>query len=439
MAPQSAILPVRGALSFFGPHGGHGKWQFRHAGLYCAMLATSPHRHPAVPLAPILSLSSFGGLAGRPPATVLDAGAVRLVTSGRVAIALALRELGVGPGDRVLLPAYHSASMVPPVLWRGATPQFYRVGADARADLDDIAARIGAHTRVLVVTHFFGFPQPLVELRALCDARGIALLEDCAHAFIGEYQGRPLGAWGDYAAASTMKFLPLYDGGALVSARRTLDGVALRPAGVGFELKAALNALERGFDFGRLGALNAVLWLPLRAGAVAAKLLKRRRGSTAQLAPASSDSGYDFDPHWVDKRASLFSRSVLRLSSPTLVAARRRANYRRLAEALAGLPGVRPLHAQLPEGVCPWVFPLVAQDPDRLAARLLEAGVPLTRFGRPLWSGDEGDLEDGRICANAAWLSRHVLGLPCHQELREEEFGWLAATAQRVISAGGGT
>ncbi|MBQ5964528.1 DegT/DnrJ/EryC1/StrS aminotransferase family protein [Massilia sp. ZL223] len=394
------------------------------------MLAAMRSNRPAIPLAPVLSLASFRRDGGARALTVLDAGAARLVTSGRVAIALALRELGVGAGDSVLLPAYHSASMVPPVLWRGALPLFYRVGPDGQADLDDIAARIAPHTRVLVATHFFGFPQPLAALRALCDARGIALLEDCAHAFIGEHEGRPLGSWGDYAAASIMKFLPLYEGGALVSARRDLSALRLLPAGPGFELKAAFNTLERGFSFGRLGALRAALWLPLRAKDLAWRALKRSRPPRAQLAPASSDSGYGFDPAWADKRASRCTRLILALSSPARVAARRREHYLRLQQALQGLPGVRPLHASLPEGVCPWLFPLVAEDPDGLARRLLADGVPLTRFGYPLWEG-----MDPAACTHAAYLSRHVLGLPCHQELDDSEATWLADALRRAALA----
>src|SRR5438067_1568014 len=100
------------------------------------VLPTPPAR-PRVPLAPVLSCASFGRAAagaGSLP-SVLDAGVPYAVTSGRIALALALRALGVQAGDAVLLPAYHSLSMVPPVLWRGATPVFYKVGMDTAVDL----------------------------------------------------------------------------------------------------------------------------------------------------------------------------------------------------------------------------------------------------------------------------------------------------------------
>ena len=398
---------------------------------------TTAHRAgPAIPLAPVLSASSFRRAAAAPARTVLDAGAYRLVTSGRIAIALALRELGVQAGDTVLVPAYHSPSMIPPVLWRGATPVFYRVGPDARVDLEDLAANIGPHTRAVMVTHYFGFAQDLAPIRALCDARGVALIEDCAHAFIGEHAGRPLGSWGDYAIASSMKFLPIYEGGALVSSRHDLRNVTLRSAGSGFEAKVALNSLERGFAYGRLPAVRAALWLPLRAKSALWGMLKQgllKRGSkTPQpaLAPASSDSSFDFDPRWLDKRSSLFSRVLLKAASPARIQALRRRHYQRLDEALRGLPGVRALHPRLPDGACPWVFPLLADEPEALFARLKARGVPLTRFAYPLWQG-----MDAGTCPNAAMLSRRVLSLPCHQELREEELDWMIETVRKEVLA----
>ncbi|MFC5477618.1 DegT/DnrJ/EryC1/StrS family aminotransferase [Massilia suwonensis] len=395
------------------------------------MLAHPSPGRPLIPLAPILSASSFRRAYEVPVRTVLDAGEVRLVTSGRVAIALALRELDLQPCQRVLVPAYHSASMVPPVLWRGAEPVFYRVQMDTSVDLADLAQKMTPGVRAVMVTHYFGFPQDLAPVRALCDARGVALIEDCAHCFIGERDGRPVGAWGDYAIASSMKFLPIYEGGALVSARHPLHKVVLRSAGAGFELKVALNSLERGFAYGRLPAVRAALSLPLRAKAAVWGLLKRRRGSAAPaLAPASSDSSFNFDPNWLDKRSSLFARAMLRLAAPGRIAAMRRRHYARLETAVRDLPGVRPLHPRLPDGACPWVFPLLADDPEALFARLQARGVPLTRFGTPFWRG-----VDASTCANSAHLATHVLALPCHQELTEAEVTWLAATLREAVTA----
>jgi dTDP-4-amino-4,6-dideoxygalactose transaminase len=404
---------------------------------------------PSVPLAPVLSRSSlaqalFGrartAAAERAPG-VLDAGWSAPVTSGRIALALALRELGVQPGDSVLLPAWHSLSMVPPVLWRGAAPLFYRVGADAGVNLDDIRARLNQGVKVLVVTHYFGFPQDMTAIRAFCDEHGLALVEDCAHCFFGEHAGRPVGSFGDMAIASSMKFFPAYDGGVLVARRspQPVPQLALRSAGAGFEIKALLNALELGFAYGRLPLLKALTapLLGLKDGAW--RLLKRlrARGAAAPapaLAPASSDSSAEFDAAWIDKRASWFARRLLaRVPGADIVAARRR-HYLELERSLGALPGCRPLFARLPDGACPWMFPLLVDDPEPVFARLCAWGVPVTRFASSLWPG-----VDERTCPASSRLSRHVLAFPLHQELRAGELSWLAGRVREAVCAGGAT
>lgn len=384
---------------------------------------------PRVPVTPVLSGASLGGpRPGRSP-SVLDAGPALHVTSGRIAIALALREMQLGAGDEVLVPAYHSASMIPPVFACGAAPVFYRLLPDAGPDLADIAARITARTRAIVTVNYFGFLQGRDALRALCDARGLLLLEDCAHSFFGSSGGVPAGAVGDYAIASSMKFFPIYEGGCLVSARHALATPAPHSAGLGFELKSALAAVERGNAYGRLGLVRLLLALPLAFKGLAKRLLRRGApspgggaGAGPALTPSSSDSSYDFDPAWLDKRASLLSRAVMRLSSGRRIAQRRRANYLALQAALAGIPGWTPLFPSLPEGVVPWAFPVVVDDPAPVFDALKRAGVPVVRFGEMLWEG-----VDGRTCPVSAGFSRKVMGFVCHQELRADELAWMTA------------
>jgi perosamine synthetase len=376
----------------------------------------------------VLSRSSFTSRDLPQPPSVLDAGAVRLVTSGRIAIALALREMGVTAGDSVLVPAYHSMSMVAPVVACGARPVFYKVGADGAVDLLDVDAKRDASVKAIMVTSYFGFPQPLAAVRAFCDRHGLKLLEDCAHCFFGKHGGRPIGSWGDYAIASSMKFFPIYEGGALVSARHRLATPEPQSAGFGFEAKAALNALENSFSYGRLPLVKAALWLPMQLKALVWRLVKR--GGAPALTPSSSDHSYEFDARWLDKRSSIFSRFVMRRASHGRIVALRRAHYAQLATALSGLPGCRPLHARLPEGACPWLFPLLVDAPEPLFQRLHQAGVPMTRFAEQLWPG-----VDAGVCANSVHLSRHVLAFPCHQELEAAELDWMIVTIQEALLA----
>lgn len=373
---------------------------------------------------PVLSLSSFRGGGSAPPC-VLDAGPAIHLTSGRVALAMALKASGVGPGHQVLVPAWHSQSMIPPVEWCGAQAVFYKLLPDTSPDLEDIAAKAGPACKAIMATHFFGFARDLGALRALCDERGISLVEDCAHAFFG-----PVGRWGDYVAASTMKFFPTYEGGCLVSARHPLPQAS--GGGLGFEAKAALAALERSFDHGRLAGLRILLWAPMRVKDVAWRRAKARSANTGQhqLAPSSSDSSGALDTAWIGKRSSSFSRGVLALSGRARMAAARRNHYLELDQVLGSLEGCRPLFPTLPAGVVPWMYPLVVDDADTVAAAISAAGLPLTRFGYPQWPG-----MDASTCAVAAGLARSVLAFPCHQELAPHELAKLADGVRAFIQA----
>jgi dTDP-4-amino-4,6-dideoxygalactose transaminase len=393
-------------------------------------LTMTPADYPEarVPVTPVLSLASFRP-GGRHVPSVLDAGEKRLVTSGRVAIALALRQMGVGPGDAVLVPSYHCASMIEPVVWAGARPLFYRINSDTSVNLDDVGTKFDGTCKVLMATNYFGFPQDLAALRAFCDARGIKLLEDCAHCFLGAHQGRPVGSWGDYAIASSMKFFPFYEGGALVSARHSLDGVRLQSAGKGFEAKATLNTLEDAFAYGRLRGAKALLALPLWLKDVLWGRLKGRHADGAPaLAPGSSDGGFSFEPRWLDKRSSLCSRLLLKLVSRARMADLRRRNYLRLQAALEGLPGCRPLFPALPDGVYPWVFPLLVDQPQPLFSALKMQGVPIIRFGEYLWPG-----VDASVCPASVDLSQRVLAFSCHQELRDKELNWMITQTKDAL------
>jgi dTDP-4-amino-4,6-dideoxygalactose transaminase len=377
-----------------------------------------------VPLLPVLSFGGASETAPRLP-SVLDLGKPVLLTSGRAALAAALVESGVAAGHSVLLPAYNCASMVEPVRWRGAKVVLFRVRADLSADLEDVLAKIDATTRAIVVVHYFGFPQDLRELRRLCDSRGILLIEDCAHAFFGSFDGGPPGRSGDYAIASIMKFYPTNDGGCLVSARREIRR-APHAGGWKFQLKAAFNLLENATRFRRLrplsGVLAALFTLKDRVWARAKRGLPSQQES---IGPAASEGGYGFDGKWLDIGMSWISRRAMAVTSVTALIARRRRNYRALAAAFANVPGCRALYGDLPEGVVPYMFPLLVDAPAEVFPALKNAGVPLFR-----WE----DI-DAAACAVSARYASELLQVPCHQELREDELRWMVDTIAAAVSA----
>ncbi len=354
---------------------------------------------------------TFGwdNLSGERPAglpAVDDLPHTRLLTSGRAALFAAMKALGLQAGDGVLAPSYHCPTLVAPLRAAGAAVQFYPLGPDGLPALDSLTP--APRTRALVVAQLFGLPRSLVAVRAWCDARGIALVEDCAHSFFGQAGERPVGQWGDLATASVSKFFPVPEGGLLASAR-PLPAQALRPAGAKAQVKAWVDLLERGSEQGRLSGLN----LPLRA------LFRLKNGPPRPPQPPSPATPRHLDETQMMAECDLgrseqappaLTGRLLGLPRGRIVA-RRRAHYEHLYGFTRALPGARPLLGPLPAEAAPYVMPLWVDEPEPVYAALRAAGCAVFRWDR-VWPGVP-DFPDDH---GARWRTQ-VLQLLCHQDL----------------------
>jgi dTDP-4-amino-4,6-dideoxygalactose transaminase len=146
------------------------------------------------------------------------------VSSGTAALHLALLAAGVGAGDEVIAPAFTFVASASAARYAGAEPVLCDVQNPLRfnIDVEDAARRITPRTRAIVAVHFCGYPADVQALRALCDERGLALIEDCAQA-IGasvDGDGRQVGTVGDLGAFSffSKKQLCVGEGGMVTSA-----------------------------------------------------------------------------------------------------------------------------------------------------------------------------------------------------------------------------
>lgn len=389
---------------------------------------------PIIPTNPILSWDSLRHRQLARIPSILDAAGIDalFVTSGRMALALALKVIGISAGDVVLLPAYHCMSMVEPVAWSGACCDFYRICPDGSIDLEDIQSRLRSNTRLLVVAHYFGFPQPSKMIRDFCDRHGLVMIEDCAHAFFGEQDGQPLGFYGDYAIFSLMKFFPVFDGGCLTSTRHSLRRIHLGSAGMAFQFKTVLNTLEKAFVYRRLDVLRLLLALPFWLKDRLWRWLKSRQESGSEVrrsSPSASEGGFGFDAWWVDKHMSLFSRMTFDLTSRQRNVERRRSHFLRMLEAFDGLQGCAAVHKGLPEDVVPYVFPLRVDHPDPLFWNLRRSAAPVLRWEQ-LAPG-----VDASIYPVSVDYSRHLIQIPCHQELTDQEVEWMIDVIQQEIRA----
>jgi len=136
-------------------------------------------------------------------AAFLGATAAVGVANGTDALTVALRALGVGPGDEVIVPAFSFFATAEAVVLAGGTPVFADIEPDTyNLDPADAGARVGARTVGVIGVHLYGRPFDAERLGALCRQRGLWLVEDAAQAHGARFGSRRVGTLGDLAAWS---------------------------------------------------------------------------------------------------------------------------------------------------------------------------------------------------------------------------------------------
>lgn len=166
-------------------------------------------------------------------------GAPHCVTtnSGTAAIKIALLALGIGPGDEVITVPNTDIGTISPIHHVGAASVFVDVDPVSLCmDPAAAAAAIGPRTRAILPADMFGHPAPLLDLRALADRHGLALVEDACLALGASLAGRRIGSIADitcFSFASTKHLGSLGSGGACTTGDAALAGRMRRIAAYG--------------------------------------------------------------------------------------------------------------------------------------------------------------------------------------------------------------
>jgi dTDP-4-amino-4,6-dideoxygalactose transaminase len=154
------------------------------------------------------------------------------VGNGLDAIEIALRALGIGPGDEVVTTPMTAFATVLAVLRCGATPVLADIDPDSGLlALESVERCLSPKTRAVLLVHLYGQMRDMVAWRQFCEERHLALVEDCAQAHLARWNGVAAGAYG---AAGAYSFYPtknlgaLGDAGMLVTADPTLAERAAR-------------------------------------------------------------------------------------------------------------------------------------------------------------------------------------------------------------------
>ena len=271
------------------------------------------------------------------------------VNSGTAALHLACLALGLGPGDEVIVPALTFVASVNAVRYVGATPVLCDCASptDLNLGVADVEARITPRTKAVMAVHFCGYPADVVALRALCDARGLALIEDTAQGIgaVVDADGRRAGTVGDAGALSffSKKQLCVGEGGMVL---------------------CGSEEVETSVRLHRSHAMTSNTW-------------DRHRGY-----------GYSYDVVGVgfnfrldEPRAALGLSRIGRLEASI---ADRRASVRRYRELLRDVPGIELAWSdEQAERASHFAFPVLAPDGDAcdaLRTALAADGIQTTRY-----------------------------------------------------------
>ena len=184
-----------------------------------------------------------------------------LMVNGTVTMEVALKALGIGWGDEVIVPALTFAATPYAVMAAGALPVFVDVRAkDWTIDLDHAATAVTARTRAILPVHLGHQMADMDRVMEIAGRHGLAVVEDCAHAHGQRWRDRGAGCIGDFGSFShqSSKILTAGEGGSLL----TNDDRLARLAHSVIDCGRPKDAEEKEYTFGanyRLGELHAAL------------------------------------------------------------------------------------------------------------------------------------------------------------------------------------
>jgi dTDP-4-amino-4,6-dideoxygalactose transaminase len=141
------------------------------------------------------------------------------VSSCSAAIFLSLRALDLAPGARVLIPAFTFAAVPSAVVHANCQPVLVEVAENYRIDIDDFRAKLDEDISAVIISHMRGHTSDMDAIMALCDERGIPVIEDAAHSLGTLWHGRRIGTIGAIGCFSfqSYKLVNSGEGGILIT------------------------------------------------------------------------------------------------------------------------------------------------------------------------------------------------------------------------------
>jgi hypothetical protein len=310
---------------------------------------------------------------------------------GRDGLSLAVEYLGLGAGDKVLLPAYLCRVVLTPFLGK-AEIEFYDLESDLTINPKEIAVKLKQDgIKAILIINYFGFLQPYrKEIKEICEDRGVVVIEDCAHSLLTEGSGET----GDLSIYSFAKILPVPDGGGL---KLRLGGYTIDPQ---FYPRSWSNMLSI------LITLKSIL--RLRADMLSRAWVSSRNVKARSGARSKKKSTY------ILPLSSFAYKGIVKRSPFHKIIEKRRVDYKWWHSLANGTSLFEGVFNELPSGVCPLGYPIKIENRDFIKSVLERKGVFLkTHWHLPNAVGAE--------YSNSQHLSRRMITLPVYPELNEKD------------------
>ena len=189
-----------------------------------------------------------------------------LCASGTAALSVALAACGIGAGHEVIVPPFTFVATIEAVIFAGAVPVFAEVDETLCLAPDAVEAAITPRTRAVLPVHMCGSMANIAEIAALCERRGLVLVEDACQAVGGRFQGKALGSFGKMGCFSfdPVKTITCGEGGGVITNDAALYETAHAFADHGHDHVGSDRGLEGHPFMGmnlRISELNAAVGL----------------------------------------------------------------------------------------------------------------------------------------------------------------------------------
>jgi perosamine synthetase len=323
------------------------------------------------------------------------------VNSGTAALHAAMRALGVGPGDEVIVPAITFAASANAALYEGATPVFADVEPDTLLlDPGSVEAKLTSRTRAIVAVDYAGQPADYDALAAIARQRGLRLIADACHAPGATYKARKTGTLADISCFSfhPVKHLTTCEGGMCTT----------EDAGMAVHMRAFRNH----------GSASD----------------HRSREAAGQHAYDMAELGYNY--RLPDVQCALGIAQLTRLEG-WLAARRRIATF--YDRTLAGVAGVTPL-ALRPDREHAYHLYVVRLDEgldrDRIFAAMRAEGIGVNVHYAPVYLHSFYRARGYRpgLCPVAESASRQILTLPMFPAMTEADVARVTEALSRITA-----